>query len=125
MVETGHLVPQRTCIGCRGVADRSQLLRVVAATDHESGSVRVVVDARTTLPGRGAWLHPHRSCLEYAVKRRAFGRALRLDAAADLSPLTEWFESHDLRVARSDTANDRPATESGFDADEHPMSTQQ
>lgn len=28
-------------------------------------------------PGRGAWLHPDPRCLAVAVKRRAFGRALR------------------------------------------------
>lgn len=30
-----------------------------------------------SLPGRGAWLHPDPACLETAVKRRAFSRALR------------------------------------------------
>lgn len=30
-----------------------------------------------TLPGRGAWLHPDPACLDAAVKRRAFPRALR------------------------------------------------
>ncbi len=37
--------------------------------------------------GRGAWLHPSVRCLEQALKRRAFARALRagdvqVDAAA-------------------------------------------
>lgn len=44
------------------------MVRVVA---HEG---RVVVGR--VLPGRGAWLHP--ACLDVALKRRAFSRALRV-----------------------------------------------
>ncbi|MCW4458330.1 YlxR family protein [Microbacterium sp. MPKO10] len=66
--------PVRTCIGCRMRADRSSLLRVVAR-DSE-----LVVDETASLPGRGAWLHPTVVCCERAVKRRAFGRALRVSS---------------------------------------------
>jgi predicted RNA-binding protein YlxR (DUF448 family) len=72
--------PVRTCVGCRARADRSSLLRVVVR-DFE-----LVVDTSAVLPGRGAWLHPQIQCYQLAVKRRAFGRALRnsgnLDTAA-------------------------------------------
>ena len=37
------------------------------------------------MPGRGAWLHPSPECLELAVRRKAFGRALHLRAAVDVS----------------------------------------
>lgn len=53
---------------------------------------RVVVDTAARLPGRGAWVHPDMGCIENAVKRKAFGRALRL-TAIDTSPLTEWAET--------------------------------
>jgi uncharacterized protein len=65
--------PQRTCIGCRKKAPRSELLRLVA---EGSGSTAVLVDERRRMAGRGAWLHPSEACLALAVKRRAFGRAL-------------------------------------------------
>jgi hypothetical protein len=46
--------------------------------------VRVVVvegvlvpDPRARLAGRGAWVHPDPACLDLAVRRRAFARALR------------------------------------------------
>ena len=65
--------PQRTCIGCRKKAPRSELLRLVA---EGSGSTAVLVDERRRMAGRGAWLHPSETCLALAVKRRAFGRAL-------------------------------------------------
>jgi len=37
------------------------------------------------MPGRGAWLHPTPECFELAVRRKAFGRALHLQAAVDVS----------------------------------------
>lgn len=58
---------------------------------------RVVVDAAARLPGRGAWVHPDMGCIENAVKRKAFGRALRTTVAVSMeditSPLTEWAET--------------------------------
>lgn len=42
----------------------------------------VVADASATLPGRGAWVHPTRECVEKASTRNAFGRALRAGTLA-------------------------------------------
>ncbi|MFD5214560.1 YlxR family protein [Microbacterium sp. NPDC058345] len=67
--------PVRTCVGCRGRASRSALIRVV----HCDGEL--VFDERAVLPGRGAWLHPASECLDAAVRRRAFARALRVSPA--------------------------------------------
>jgi len=69
--------PVRTCLGCRQRADTSSLLRVVASVSAESGG-EVVPDPSGTLPGRGAWVHPTVQCVESAIKKRAFGRALRV-----------------------------------------------
>jgi uncharacterized protein len=64
--------PVRTCVGCGQTAEQPELVRVKA----EAG--RVVVDhARTG--GRGAWLHPAEACLDRALKRRSFARALRVE----------------------------------------------
>jgi hypothetical protein len=67
----------RTCVGCRSRALRSSLLRVVVRNSE------IVADTSATLPGRGAWLHPVDECLDLALKRRAFGRALKAEAALD------------------------------------------
>ena len=73
--------PVRTCLGCRSRAPQSALLRVVA----RDGTV--IPDAAAILPGRGAWVHPAQDCLATAVKRRAFGRALRVQTALDTTVL--------------------------------------
>jgi uncharacterized protein len=66
--------PVRTCVGCRERADKGELIRIV----WRGG---LVVDERQIEPGRGIYLHHDRRCLEAATRRRAFGRALRLDGA--------------------------------------------
>ena len=46
------------------------------------------------MPGRGAWLHPTPECFELAVRRKAFGRALRLQAAVDLQAVAHHVGAH-------------------------------
>lgn len=52
--------------------------------------VPVVPDLRGVLPGRGAWLHPNADCLSKAIRRRAFGRALRLTHAVDTDAVEQF-----------------------------------
>ncbi|SOC55079.1 YlxR family protein [Ornithinimicrobium cerasi] len=89
--------PVRTCVGCRGRDEQPALLRVVAVPDRHDGSTErwlVVPDARRRGQGRGAYVHPDPACLQSAIARRAFGRALRLPAGAgaDVSAVQEWLD---------------------------------
>jgi len=84
--------PIRTCIGCRERAAKSELLRVVAGSDHEGRSA-VVPDPDSTAPGRGAHLHPSARCYELAVRRRAFPRALRAGDGLVTAPVVEYLSS--------------------------------
>ena len=79
-------------MGCRGTDSWSALLRVVAVAGP-TGAIRLVPDPRHRLPGRGAWLHPTGDCLDQALRRRAFGRALRSSAAPDPEALTAHVEA--------------------------------
>ena len=108
----------RTCVGCRRRDVRSALLRVVAERKDTGEQItRVVVDQRLRLPGRGAWLHPTPECLDLAVRLKAFGRSLRVKALLDTAAVKAYIE------AREQSDVQIPESESGFDADEHPMST--
>ena len=71
--------PVRTCVGCRARASRSALIRVVVSNGE------FVFDERAVLPGRGAWLHPTPECLQSALRRKAFARALRVSPTLNLA----------------------------------------
>ncbi|MEU2438583.1 YlxR family protein [Streptomyces rubradiris] len=78
--------PERTCVGCRERAAKNDLLRIVGIEDA------CVPDPRGTLPGRGAYVHPALVCLDQAVRRRAFPRALRVPGALDTKALRRYVE---------------------------------
>ena len=63
-------VPQRTCIGCREVLPKRNLIRLVRL---EEG---VRIDQHGKLPGRGAYLHDQKSCWVKGLKG-SLAKALR------------------------------------------------
>ncbi len=64
-------MPIRTCVGCQQRDEQQNLVRCVA---EPSG--RINIDDHATLPGRGAWLHRRRNCVEAAAKG-GFAKSLR------------------------------------------------
>ncbi|WP_079178423.1 YlxR family protein [Streptomyces mangrovisoli] len=87
--------PERTCLGCRERAAKTELLRIVAIKDE------CVPDPRGTLPGRGAYVHPVLVCLDQADRRRSFTRALRAPGALDTKALRRHVEQ--MTVAQQAT----------------------
>jgi len=71
----GHL-PERTCIGCRGVFNKGDVVRVV------SGPSGPVIDYREKLPGRAAYVCPRRECIEKALSKANLSRALHTNVNA-------------------------------------------
>ncbi|WP_245617281.1 YlxR family protein [Knoellia subterranea] len=65
------------------------------------GQGDLVPDLRRCLPGRGAWLHPTGDCFDLAVRRRAFGRALRVSTPLDTSAVAEWIATHEQATVRT------------------------
>ncbi|HEX6447442.1 MAG TPA: YlxR family protein [Streptosporangiales bacterium] len=80
------MTPRRTCVGCRGNAAKKDLLRVVVTGGG------LAPDPRGRLPGRGAYLHPALVCLELAVRRRAFPRALRVAGPLDTTRVRAYVQ---------------------------------
>ncbi|WP_175409605.1 YlxR family protein [Streptomyces sp. TRM64462] len=78
--------PERTCVGCRERAAKSDLLRIVVIEGA------CAPDPRGTLPGRGAYVHPVPSCLDLAVRRRAFPRSFRTQGPLDTADLRCYVE---------------------------------
>ena len=88
--------PVRMCIGCRKRELAVELLRMVAVPTG-NGQPAVSVDTAGSHPGRGAWLHPDVRCLTVAIRRRAFGRALRIAGPPDTSAVVEHFAGSPTR----------------------------
>jgi predicted RNA-binding protein YlxR (DUF448 family) len=82
----------RTCVGCRARAPRSALLRVVSIDSM------LVPDERATMPGRGAWVHETPACVDVALRRRAFVRALRVSGPLDAQTLENRLNGYGNKV---------------------------
>lgn len=78
-------IPQRTCVGCRSVRPKLELVRIVRRPDGQ-----VEVDPGGKMSGRGAYICPSRECLEKAVAGKSLERALQ--APIDAAVLTRLEE---------------------------------
>jgi predicted RNA-binding protein YlxR (DUF448 family) len=58
--------PQRSCVSCRTVRDKSDLLRVVVTPDGD-----VAYDPTGKLAGRGAYLCRNEECITAELKKAA------------------------------------------------------
>jgi hypothetical protein len=62
------------------------------------------------------------------VRRKAFGRALRVEAFLEVAAVSAYIDAHEqseitaVGSVPEQPAQQVPETESGIDADEHPMS---
>ena len=75
-----HPAPERTCVGCRHRDAKSALLRFAI----QDAAPRLVPDVRSRLPGRGVSVHPRRECVERALKRGGFAKAIGGAVGLDL-----------------------------------------
>ena len=65
-------LPQRTCIACREVREKKDLIRLVST---ENGIAEI--DVLGKKPGRGAYLCPRKACWELALRKNRLDYALR------------------------------------------------
>lgn len=61
--------PQRTCLGCNGVFDKKQLIRIVR--DSEGN---ISLDKTGKKPGRGAYICDNAECLEKLKKNKRLSK---------------------------------------------------
>ncbi len=67
-------IPQRTCLGCRTVKPKKELVRVVRTPDGT-----VIVDPTGKKAGRGAYICLSPECLEKAFKGALLAQALEFE----------------------------------------------
>ena len=81
-------IPQRTCIACRTVRAKRELVRIV----HTPAN-RVLADLTGKQAGRGAYLCRHRECWESALdNRNRLEQALKLEMSITLEDLAHLRE---------------------------------
>lgn len=104
--------PRRTCLGCRGVYERSRLMRVAIVRG------RPVPDPENRTGGRGAYICCNHDCLDLAFRKKgAFSRALRQRIeGADLEALYDKLEEailsrHDGGPQSDMAAHNKPRAE--------------
>jgi uncharacterized protein len=84
-----RLPPQRTCIACRQVKEKKDLVRLVSS---ENGIAEI--DAFGKKPGRGAYLCPKRTCWESALRKNRLDYALRTRLRDDnIQTLREYIHN--------------------------------
>ena len=71
-------IPQRTCLACRKVKAKAELIRLVRLSDG-----RVEIDTKGKKTGRGAYLCQVKSCLEIGFKSARLGHNLRTTLTSD------------------------------------------
>ncbi|MDA8219548.1 MAG: RNase P modulator RnpM [Chloroflexota bacterium] len=65
-------IPQRSCVACRQVRPKRELVRVVRTLSGE-----VEVDPTGKKAGRGAYLCRRRGCWEMAIRKKSLEHALQ------------------------------------------------
>ncbi len=71
-------VPQRTCVACRQVRPKRELLRIVRTPQGH-----VELDATGKKPGRGTYLCARRSCWDLALKKGRLEHEFELTLAPE------------------------------------------
>jgi len=80
-------IPQRTCVGCRLVLSKKELIRIVNTPQG------ILVDLSGKIPGRGAYLHNVRTCWEKGLKG-SLGNALKRNLTdQEIKVLIDFMES--------------------------------
>ena len=79
-------VPERTCIACRQVKAKRELVRIVKTKDEG-----IVIDIKGKKPGRGAYLCNTKECWESGLKSNRLEYVMRTTLTReDLQRLKEY-----------------------------------
>ena len=77
----------RTCVGCNKKDEKNKLIRII----QQNGEL--VIDEQNLLGDRGANLHQSLECLNWAIKTKAFHKALKFSGALNTSQVLNEFSS--------------------------------
>ena len=72
-------IPQRTCLGCKIVRPKKELIRIVRTPEGE-----ISVDQSGKRSGRGAYTCPSLDCLELTLRGTVLEKALEVSLNEEL-----------------------------------------
>ena len=72
-------VPQRTCIGCKEIKPKKELLRIVKSSEND-----ISIDTTGKKHGRGAYICKNEKCLDMAIKNKRLSREFEMAIPADI-----------------------------------------
>ena len=71
--------PQRTCVACREVKDKRELIRVVRTPTGE-----IILDPTGKANGRGAYLCRNANCWDTGLQKGRLARALKVTVSQEM-----------------------------------------
>ncbi|MCL2221927.1 MAG: YlxR family protein [Oscillospiraceae bacterium] len=71
--------PERMCIACRTMMDKTELFRIVMSPEGE-----ISIDRNGKKPGRGAYLCKSELCYKNALKSKALSRAFKAPISGEI-----------------------------------------
>ena len=82
-------IPQRTCIACRQVKSKVDLIRIVNSPDEG-----ITIDSTCKKPGRGAYICKKKECWNSGLKGNQLERALHTSLSSkERDRLNEYKEN--------------------------------
>ena len=72
-------IPQRTCVGCNQIKDKTELIRIVKDSNGE-----ISVDKTGKKPGRGAYICDDSNCLQRLIKSKRLSKVLEAEITGDV-----------------------------------------
>ena len=71
--------PQRTCIACKSIKDKKELIRIVRTKEGE-----IELDSTGRKNGRGAYICNNVECLEKAIKTKGLDRSFKMQVSKEV-----------------------------------------
>ena len=81
----GKKLRQRSCIACRKLATREDLIRTVLIGNE------IKVDLNHRMSGRGAWLHAN--CFTVATERKSFNHSFKFEGEIKINELADYLKN--------------------------------
>lgn len=96
-------IPQRTCLGCRKVRPKREMVRIVRTPDQG-----VEIDQTGKRSGRGAYLCRQKACWDIALKKERLEYALKTNLTDEERTMLQQFAQGLPATEEGETQSSKP-----------------